>query len=72
MSATKAALLLEHHLKALKLPTILREYAGQTPGVREGAGGLSGLPAAAGGAGVAGPGAPRGGPSASAPRGSRW
>jgi len=29
MSQTKAALLLEHHLKALKLPTVLREYAGQ-------------------------------------------
>jgi len=28
MSApTKAALLLEHHLKALRLPTVLREYA---------------------------------------------
>jgi len=26
MTTTKAALLLEHHLKALKLPTILREY----------------------------------------------
>ena len=29
MSQTKATLLLEHHLKALRLPTVLREYAGQ-------------------------------------------
>jgi hypothetical protein len=30
MSTTKPTLLLEHHLKALKLPTMLQEYAALT------------------------------------------
>jgi hypothetical protein len=50
MSEQKATVLLEHHLKALKLPTMLREYPPLAGRLQPGEGRLRDLPAAADGA----------------------